>query len=372
MKGCDVMLSSMSSGAILSKTRAMFGLRLTAEDYRALASKKDVGSAAAYLRTLPAYADILSGVSDNTIRRRELEGLLRQNHFRTFESLCRYELTIGERFSDFILLTTEIDQIIGNISRIMANRRDGAPIAASAYLERRIKVDARALEAAQNYEELLSAVRQSYFYDTLASLGKTLSGDLVRYENALYGAFYDRIFEDIRESLGGSAGDTLIDMFTSEIDLENLVRIVRLKEYFRADAGYIRIALLPHGNVKGSVAERLISCKDVSEVLSAADHMKVFRGKLGDYADCTRIDELPARYMLRRAYHEIYFSSVPSVVMVSYLKISEIELSNIIRIIEGIRYSLDPDKIYKMLLLLPSEANAALGENAQGADERMV
>lgn len=362
------MLSSISSGAILSKTRAMFGQRLTADDYKALASKKDVGSAAAYLRTLPAYTEALSGVSDNTVRRRQLEALLRQKHFHSFESLCRYELTIGERFSDFILLQTEIAQIIESISRIMANRRDGAPISVSPYLERRIKVDARALEAASSYEDLLAAVKQSYFYDTLASLGKTLSGDLVRYENALYAAFYDRIFDDIRHSLGGSAESTLTDLFTSQIDLENLVRMVRLKEYFKADASYIRMALLPHGNVRGNTAERLIACKDAPAVLECAENMKIFRGKLADFAACTRIDELPQRYMLRRSYHEIYFSSEPSVVMIAYLHISETEISNIIRIIEGIRYSVSPDNIYGMLLLPPREA----GADEHSTNERKV
>lgn len=346
----------------------MFGLRLTTDDYKALASKKDIGSAAAYLRTLPAYTEALSGVSDNTIRRRQLELILRQKHYYCFESLCRYELTIGERFSDFILLKAEISRIIESISRIMANRRDGAPIGFSPSFERKIRINLRALESASSYEELLAAVKQSYFYDTLASLGTTLSGGLVRYENALYSAFYDRIFDDIRHGLSGGARETLTDLFTSQIDLENLVRIVRLKEYFTADDSYIRMALLPHGNVRGSAAERLISCKDVPAVLECAESMKIFRGKLSDYASCTRIDELPERYMLRRAYREIYFSSEPSVVMIAYLHISETEISNIIRIIEGIRYSVSPDNIYGMLLLPPRES--AAGEHS--TNERKV
>lgn len=357
------MLASMSSGALLSKTRAMFGRRLTLEDYTVLSQKRDISGAAAYLQSLPAYKDIFEGRDTAGMHRMEVEGLLRHQHFKSFESLCRYELSIGEKFSDYILLTTEIELITECLSRIMSHRTDDAVMfSASPYLDRLLKLDLSAMGKAQTYDEFLAAVKESAFYGVLKGLGWHPDGELLIYENALLSEFYRRIFSIINDSLSGGARETLRDIFTSRIDLENLVRIVRLKDYFfNASPEYIQTALLPCGNVAGNTAVRLTECKDSATALALAGEMKLFRGKLGELDRCRRIDELPDRYMLRRCLHEIYFSPHPSVVMISYLNISEIEVANIIKIVEGIRYGLESEQIMEFLVLPRTDEEVGAG-----------
>ena len=48
--------------------------------------------------------------------------------------------------------------------------------------------------------------------------------------------------------------------------------------------------------------------------------------------------------------HEMYFSSNPEIVLLAYYIVSNTELRNIITIIEGVRYSMEPDKIKEMLI----------------------
>ena len=265
-------------------------------------------------------------------------------------------MSIGERFSDYILLTAEIELITECLSRILSHRTDdGAMLTASPYLDRLLKLDLPAMARAQTYDELLGAVGESYFCGVLKSLGHHPDGELLLYENALLPAFYTRIFSIIDDSLSGGARAALRDMFTSRIDLENLVRVVRLKEFYNASPDFVRSALLPQGNVTGKTAASLADCPDVGSVLQLAGGMRIFRGRMGELARCGRIDELPERYILKKSWHEIYFSPHPAVVMISYLNISEIEVSNIIKIIEGIRYGLDSGRIMK-LLILPASA----------------
>lgn len=61
------------------------------------------------------------------------------------------------------------------------------------------------------------------------------------------------------------------------------------------------------------------------------------------------IDELPTKVKFSKCIHFIRYSINPPVVMLSYILLTEIELSNIINIIEGIRYKLPKDEIKKML-----------------------
>lgn len=49
------MLASLSNKAILTKARAMYGSRLTEEDYRELTHKYSVGEAVAYLKKETHY-----------------------------------------------------------------------------------------------------------------------------------------------------------------------------------------------------------------------------------------------------------------------------------------------------------------------------
>ena len=351
------MLASKSSGAILSKTRAMFGRRLTTEDYTVLSQKRDLAGAAAYLGSLEGYKDLFEGVDTASLHRMEFEWILRHEHYKKFESLCRYELSIGEKFSDYILLATEIELITQTLSRVMSPRTEDAIVmTASPFLDKRLKLDLEAMGRAQTYEELLDAVKGSVFHGVLARLGPHSTGELITYEIALQAEFYRRIFAIINENLRGEARDTLRDIFESRIDLENLVRVVRFKEHFGgASPEVIRTSLIPHGNVMRNTAVALAECKDSGAVISLAGNMKCFRRKLTELPRCRRIDELPNRYMLKRGRHEIYFSPHPAVVMISYLGISEIETANIIRIIEGIRYELKPSQIME-LLILPEDA----------------
>ncbi|MBE6708806.1 MAG: hypothetical protein E7578_06150 [Ruminococcaceae bacterium] len=347
------MLTSMSSGAILSKTRAMFGRRLTTEDYTALSQKGSVAEAALYLGNLPAYKDLLDGRDAVSIHRMELEDILRHRHFENFSSLCRYELSVGEKMAEYILLTTEIELISETLSRVMSPIIEKAvSFSASPFLDRRLHLDLSVMGRAQTYEELLEATKESVFYPVLKRLGWHPTGELVTYENALLSEFYRLLFELIDNGLSGDERDILKDIFISKIDLQNLIRVIRLKDYFSsASPEYIRTSLIPHGNVMKENAVRLAQCENSGSVLAEASKMKAFRKKLSELDRCRRIDELADRYLLKRCWHEIHFSPHPTVVMISYLHISEIEISNIIKIVEGIRYGLTPNEIMELLIL---------------------
>ena len=319
------MIKSLSSGAILSKTRAMFGRRFTAADYANLASKTSVEQAAAYLKKHPAYFGVLENVNERTIHRRELEDLIRQRHFLSFESLCRYELSIGESFAEYILLTSEIELILEAVSRVASNRiHEAVVFTAAPYLDRHIKIDLRALERAKNYDEILEAVKESKFYDTLRGFrfSENSGAGLIEYENALFAKYYECLLDLFENTPGDGTKKALLEMFRTKIDLTNLVHIVRLKKYFSAPRDYIKFALYSGGYVGEKLIEQMLDAESDGEVLSLAKKNSHFSKKLAILDKCRSIDELPERYVFEKSWKEIYFSPHPAVVMISYLNIS--------------------------------------------------
>lgn len=69
-------------------------------------------------------------------------------------------------------------------------------------------------------------------------------------------------------------------------------------------------------------------------------------GKIGyNYAS-----DISPRVQYKLAKKNIHFSNNPSVVMISFMFLSEIELMNVISLIEGIRYQLDTKTIQSLII----------------------
>ena len=89
------MLTTVSSNAILAKSRAMYGRRLTERNYTELLNCHSVNEVANYLKNRTAYADIFEGTTTTDIHRGQLETMLKKRVFDQYASLCRYEMSIG-------------------------------------------------------------------------------------------------------------------------------------------------------------------------------------------------------------------------------------------------------------------------------------
>ena len=49
--------------------------------------------------------------------------------------------------------------------------------------------------------------------------------------------------------------------------------------------------------------------------------------------------------------HQLYFSSNPDIVLLAFSVLAETELSNVIAVVEGVRYSMKPEDIYETLII---------------------
>ena len=61
--------------------------------------------------------------------------------------------------------------------------------------------------------------------------------------------------------------------------------------------------------------------------------------------------EMAIQGRYERCRHELYFSTNPEIVLLAYYILSETELSNVIAVVEGVRYSMEPERILQTLIL---------------------
>ena len=113
----------------------------------------------------------------------------------------------------------------------------------------------------------------------------------------------------INKHYKGSAAKQLREIFSSYLDLDNYVRIVRMKTYYHAPPEAIREALLPFSTIRKSFLEDMINAKSEEEIqaIMAKDQSRqALSQRRGDarrrYPAAGAVRYLPARYPLLHAF----------------------------------------------------------------------
>lgn len=344
------MLSSFSSNAILAKARAMYRTHLTAADYKNLLACQSVPEIALYLKQNTSYSRILTGVNENEIHRGQLESLLRQKLFYNLSDLGRYELSVGEHFSAYVLARSEIEQIMHSLTLLETGKTDSFSLTMPHFLEKHSRINLQMLAMIKNYNDLLNALEHSHYRKLLEPFspapGENIN--LTAIENALYTYLYNNVFSIIGKHTSGQEKRELTALFYQFIDLSNVVWITRLKKYYHAQPDYIRSFLLPLGTLKQKQLNQMLEAETPNQVFTVLRTTPL--GKKISKIEYSYVDELPQRVKFLQSRHNIHFSVHPSVVMLSYIFLSEIEIANIINIVEGIRYHVPVEEITKMLI----------------------
>lgn len=346
------MLSSFSSNAILAKARAMYGQRLKTEDYRALLACKTVGEVAGYLKSQTAYGSILAGINEIEVHRLQLETKLRQKLFDDYAALCRYEISVGEHFSQYLITRTEIEQILHSILLLNADMPEEYLFSMPMYLSRHTRIDLSSLSRIKSFDDLLSALAHTP-YRALLEPFRPAENDRLHFteiENALYTYLYGNVFQVIGRYMKGEAARQLTELFDSYIDLLNYVRILRLKFTYRSGTDFIRSTLFPYGAFRKKLLNEVLAAESKEQIDAALAKTSI--GRQIAKTEYNYVDEIPNRVKYKTCRRDIRFSTHPSVVMMSYIFLTQCEIYDIITIVEGIRYQLPPDEIEKLLTVI--------------------
>lgn len=334
--------------AVSAKVRVMFGRRLMPEDYRALLQKKSVPDIASFLASHPAYRSVVSDINERFIRRSQLETLLKRHLLRESLRIFRQIEIKNRDFFRVMVAEREIEQLTKMIRAIRIGRTEGIIFDVPQYMSHisRIKFDRVSL--AKSMPEIAEALRGTPYADVLAPVAK--AGEIVptAVEKALTTYYYSLFYDTIEKTVGGDTRAVLLKFTDSQIDVINITRIIRLKKYFGVPPERISDYLLPfYRGMKKEKLDAMIRARDVEEVYSIIESTR-YRSLFSRY----RIQNLDDYYL--ELIHHMASRAIrmpPSVnVPVSYLFLKEIEINNLIRIIEGVRYQASPDLIRKNLV----------------------
>ncbi len=344
------MKMSYASNAVLSKARSMYGKRILDKNYDELVSCRNIPDVASYLKKKTTYGSVLNDINENSVHRVDLEDRLRLKLFTDFEVLARYDASVGEHFWEYLISRTEIEQLMHTLMLISASRPGEYIFSLPNFFRDRTKIDLRALSCAINYNDLLGSVKKSPYYGILLKFKP--NGDeqinITGIETSLHNYLYRLIFGIIKKYVKGGAGKKLKEFFELYIDLSNLVRIVRMKKFYKLSSDYMMKSLVEGGNLGKEKLKAFVEITDNKQMMS--DMKKTSMGKKWFSRNLDVVDKVPRNMRFNWCRHNIRFSLSPPLVLISYVFLKETEILNIITIIEGIKYRLPPEEIKKMLI----------------------
>jgi V/A-type H+-transporting ATPase subunit C len=304
-----------------------------------------------YLKSYTHYSDALRDLNERDVHRGRLEALLKQNLFYEFDSLCRYDSGLGSGFSEYVVQKLEVEQIVRFLVLLNSNSTEKFIYQFPAYFMKRTEIDIGKLANAKTYDEFLSVLSNSPFYDILKKYSPNEKGmlEISTIENKLNDYVYKNVLEIIKKNTKGQERYELTSLFCTIIDYNIFSRILRLKKYYNLSTEAIKENLfLDYCNISSKAIDMMCRAESSAEVFSAMQ--KTHEGRLIDVIGYVYASDITPRVKYKLARKNMHFSNNPSVVMISYMFAAETELMNVVSLIEGIRYKLDSKTIQSLLI----------------------
>lgn len=345
------MANSTGGYALTAKIHAMYGKRLTGEDYRELLHKQTVNEVASYIKQQTGYGSLMRDVNESLVHRGQLENILRRELFDQYTKIFHYINRVEMSFYRFFITRLEINEILRCIRYINAGRQDEFLFSIPSFFEKHARFDVYALAKAKTFDDIQRIIKDTPYYDAIRNFdfkaGEKIDTIKIEFEyNKLY---YTKILRAIGKSFSGKTKTDVRNAFAMEIDLRNITDIIRFKKYFNMKGDSIRSLLLPFNfKIKPSQLNAILDAPDADSAFKAASD--TFYGKYFTKFNFEFVDQYARQVMYNFHRNMIAFSTSPAVAVVSYLGLKQIEIENIVNIVEGIRYHVAPANISKLLV----------------------
>lgn len=345
----------MSYGALSTKVRALFGKRLRLADFQQLAALSSESEILDYLRHHSGWSRALNQLQTDAfpyVGRIEVEGMLREELRLEYLALHHFVPRGDKLMMQFRIRLAEREAILNALRQLRTGKyAKGMPASHTVVLQG--KIDYSVLRAAETYDEILAAARTSIYYPVLLHLRSDEGAPLPDYtlcESLLEAAYFTYMFRLIRKQYSGATQKVLLQAFGEQVDLMNLIHILRLKTYFPDTLADTYLTILYPFNHKLSpqVTQDLCAAPNPEAVLALIRQTPYAR-----QFDNVAVETVEDYY--RRAFYTFnrrqLLSGAPSVyTAMAYLSMKETELRVVVNIIESVKYGVPYDEGFAALV----------------------
>lgn len=341
-----------AQNATIAKARAMWGKRLLDSDYSRLVNCRDVSEAAEYLKENTHFGEVLSGMDISSLHRDFLEALLKKHNYIRFTRLSEFIKPDDGTFNENYAQRAEISEIFSFLRHMNAGAAEKYISSMPSYLVGKTSYDIISMAKARSRDELIDVLKDTPYAKIIASCATNQDGnpDYTLCEVALRTYYYRFLTERVKTLHGGREKTELLHQIEIQIDLINIINAYRLKKFFNADAETIKRNMFPFsGRISLKKQYEMLKANSEEEFLLMLD--RTIYGKQlsrleGEYFEM-RLSKL--RFASARSAFLEARSAYVCLYCVQYL--FTVELENVIKIIEGIRYNKPASEISALLVV---------------------
>ncbi len=335
--------------ALGAKVRAMYGRRMTAEDYRCLMEKKTVSEAATFLRAHRGYSQALSGLDLSTIHRDALEQALRRVYIRDYQRLSCFLQNQDKELFRYPVYRAEQQAILTAMHRLSSRHMLEPENLWNDLLAKKSSLDIGKLMLAENFGDIVEAAKDTIFFSALersTAEGEAPASAFV--DNMMQVTYFGHLFRTLSAHYAGQTKKIIRQALDEETDLMNLVQFLRLRKYFSPeDVQRYSFPLPCSSRLRRGYVQQLLASPDYDSAVKL-----VYSGPYGKLFHSISPTGLEAYlYTLQYQFNQRQIRAPEPTVYtpIAYLFLKEIELRNIISIIECIRYGISPDSCVTLI-----------------------
>lgn len=335
--------------AIMAKARAMYGKRLTAQDYTSLCSCRSTAEIVSYLRGRTGYADAFENTVTAGIDEGYVEFLIKKLSYNRFATLCRYEMSFGEELHNYFIVKEEITQILQCIKSILLKNTDKYVMSVPSFYTKSFSIKAYDLMNIKSVPELINCLDGTPYRSMIQKCFDSKAGYL-EYECELLNYFYEFEYKLIK-SRKGKPDKELFDLLSTKADTQFIDKLYRTKKYFSVSSESVvsRLAPVHLTNFTQKQVKQLLNASNEKEVLTLLKATK-YKGYAAKIEKTDYVEQAINEENYKMYKHQLRFSSDPNVAMFCYMFLESIEVSNMIHIIEGVKYKISPEEIRSLLI----------------------
>ena len=343
---------SFTSNAIVSKARSIYGNCLKETDFLELLKKRSVSEIANFLKTKPNYQEKLKNISDSGAHRGYLEFLLKENLFDQCIRLMKFVHLKDKSFYALNLIKLESELILSSVRAIMSEEDEDAFTSIPIYFDKYTKIDIKGLAQAKEFIQVLNSIRKTNYFQLLSpylTKSEIKNLEYLDIEHVLEEYYYDESLKTIEKFYKGKTKKDLLNIFTSRIEISNIIKIYRFKKFYKAPKELISKSLINvYSRITKAKMEEIIALEDERSILNHLQQSEF--NKFVDKQEYVYIEYFGERIKYNLAKKYIYFSNAAPLVFQAFIMLNDIEVDNIVNIIEGIRYQVDEAEIKQMLI----------------------
>ena len=170
-------------------------------------------------------------------------------------------------------------------------------------------------------------------------------------EMLLYTVYFSYIYRSINRNYAGEVRSVLLKGMGQQVDLLNIIHILRLKTYFPKEQDYLPFLFPFHYRMKPAQLEELAACATVQDAfdwLQSSPYAAAFRDVAA--GGITQVEGFYRTAMYQFHRHQV-ISGLPSIgTAVSYLHLKDAEVSVLINVIESVNYGTPCDDSFARLV----------------------